>query len=1091
MSKPFVDRVMNLTQGISRQAAPVRFPGQVEDATNIEFSVVDGARKRHGSVFLGHFGPASPTTQYQMHRIERDDAEEYVVVYGRGFLEVFDLNTQQLAVIEYEPQTRSYLFEGNPSADELRFSTVADTTFIVNTKIKPSLNADGTSLRAERMPVLLTRESYSTTGGGRFKMKQGEWGSRSANYQILEMQGQASSGSFKIEYGEERTLELPFDATAEQIQRGLEGNGYNPNDFLVEQRRTVATTEGSTQTSQTELTGEYVNIDLPPDAGTIEGKAVAGLGAFNYGKVVVTGGPINDRPVFIKISPDIRDTLKFGIRENSTSKTIDVSVGDQKNDPPPAFAQDPSTTDPIGLAISDISYVRNRLAISCDEFICFSRTDDVFSFFKEEPPALIASDAFDIQLAADDVCIIDRMVQFRGAIVLLTRSGQQFEISGLETLSAADAAATPSTKYNTVNSMPAQVGERLYMLGEGKGNTRLLEYYYSDAAVSNTSLDVSKHVDDLIPENALGLTANPNRETVYVITELANDLTERELTASCTDDTAMDWDLCGTWNNDGIPQPWDDAVIPAGCVVFRSDDDYNDEDCVGGLAAHPQFQTAASRMSVCCESLPAASRVPCSTSSANSNNCNCYPNGSDQCKCNSKQRGIFGCLGLIQGLTRFFRTDGQDVDCVFKSCCIGNECFVFCEAECRELGGTWGQQGSCIGDPCGGGSTNPVACCLPSGSCVNMQNAGNCTSLGGTPAPGQTCSEANCNDACEGEPKPCCLDGNCFMETEECCVDRGGQVQAGANCAGVSCPGGGGGGCEPNCGPGSTDYGDPTNTGISGQMYTYQSYMEGSERKQSAWSKWSYGKDRLMDAVVVDDELVTLRKQTLSEDGGGTILVIEATDLSGSTEPPAVTVGPNTFTWPNSVHLDHMDVINGGIYDSGSGYTSWILSQAALYPPGYTDYEINTVVQVDGTEHEVVAANDGREIRTTANVDLSGALLLVGRRVNAQMTLTETFARDRERKPILDGRTTLKKIVTTHKDAREYEVVVSSTQANALTRTNKYSGLALSEKGEFVTWTQGNTESTTVTLRSDNSYPQTWTSYEFHGLLSHQIDGSK
>jgi hypothetical protein len=1091
MSKPFVDRVMNLTQGISRQAAPIRYPGQVEDATNVEFSVVDGARKRKGSAFLGFLGSASATNSYRMHRIERDDDEEYVVVYGRGFLKIFDVNTQQTAVVDYEPGAISYLFANGPSAEQLRFSTVADTTFVVNQLVIPRMESDNRTLDPATMPMILTRDSYSPDAGARFTMKQATWPGRSANYQILRMDGTATEGSFKIKYGDEKTLDLPFDANAEQIQRALEGNGYEPKDFLVEERRTVSSTEGSTQTTTTELTGEYIDVDLPPDKGTIDGKAVAGLGAFNYGKVIVTGGPINDRAVYVKISPDIQDTIAFQVTDNTTGREITVEVGDSVNDPPPAFAQDPSKSERIGLPISDISYVRNRLAISCDEFVCFSRTDDVFSFFKEEPPTLIASDAFDIQLAADDVCIIDRMVQFRGAIVLLTRSGQQFEISGLETLSASEAAATPSTKYNTKNAMPAQVGERLYMLGEGKGNTRMLEYYYSDASVSNTSLDVSKHVDDLIPETSLALASNPNRETVFVVTELANDLTSREYVSDCDDDTALDWDACPTWDNEGIPQPWDTAVIRPGCVVYRSDDDYAESDCVGGLAARPKFQTATARRNVCCDDLAPAARIPCNTSGTNSNNCNCFPNNSTQCRCNTKQRGLFGCDSLLSKVTNFFNREDPPLDCVEGSCCIGGLCQIVCQAECRDLGGTWTSGGSCIGDPCGGLQT-PGPCCLPTGECVMVNNSGVCDALGGTfNAGGLNCSTVVCNEPCNsgGPLVPCCLDGNCFMETADCCADAGGTVQAGSNCAGVSCPTGAGEGCLPNCGDPGSDYGDPTNAGISGQMYVYQTYMEGQERKQSAWSKWSFGKDRLMDAVVIDDELITLRKQTLAADGAGTVLILEATDLSGSTDAPVVTVGNATYTWPHPVHLDHMTVISNGIYDSGVGYTRWALSQGSAYPSGYTDFEIDTVVQTDGTAHSVIAAADGQEIRTTENVDLTGAILLVGRAVDAQMTLTESFARDRERKPILDGRTTLKKVVITHKDARKYDVIVSSTTPNALTRTNSYSASGIEEAGEVVTWTQGNTETTSVTLKSSNPYPNTWTSYEFHGLLSHQIDG--
>ena len=91
---PFVQNVSSLVQGISRQAPGVRFPGQVENATNVSFNIVDGARKRQGtsweSTSKSNSITANPSRTYRMHRIERDDNEEYLVVYGKGLFAIYD-----------------------------------------------------------------------------------------------------------------------------------------------------------------------------------------------------------------------------------------------------------------------------------------------------------------------------------------------------------------------------------------------------------------------------------------------------------------------------------------------------------------------------------------------------------------------------------------------------------------------------------------------------------------------------------------------------------------------------------------------------------------------------------------------------------------------------------------------------------------------------------------------------------------------------------------------------------------------------------------------------------------------------------------
>ena len=72
MNQPVIESVPSLSQGISRQAPSLRYPGQVEDAKNVNFSVVDGARKRRGTVPLKELtGNAGSQTEYRILRLEK------------------------------------------------------------------------------------------------------------------------------------------------------------------------------------------------------------------------------------------------------------------------------------------------------------------------------------------------------------------------------------------------------------------------------------------------------------------------------------------------------------------------------------------------------------------------------------------------------------------------------------------------------------------------------------------------------------------------------------------------------------------------------------------------------------------------------------------------------------------------------------------------------------------------------------------------------------------------------------------------------------------------------------------------------------
>ena len=245
-----------------------------------------------------------------------------------------------------------------------------------------------------------------------------------------------------------------------------------------------------------------------------------------------------------------------------------------------------------------------------------------------------------------------------------------------------------------------------------------------------------------------------------------------------------------------------------------------------------------------------------------------------------------------------------------------------------------------------------------------------------------------------------------------------------------------------------------------------------------------------MDMICIDDEMIMLRKQTLST--GANILILESVDLSEDRTPPAVQVGNTTSTWPMTVHLDHMAAINGGTYSTGAQYTSWDLNESAAFPSGYTDYEIDTAVAADGTAYQLVGLNDGMSVRTVANVDLTNTTLLIGRKVASTVKLSECFARDAQKKSIIEGRTTLKKIVVSHTNTYSYDVVTASDETNALTRTSTFTNPTVEPaRGEMSIYTQGNTENTKITLQSDNPFPSCFTSYEIYGLITQNLSERK
>lgn len=140
--------VAQLYAGISQQPPASRFPNQVSDASNVDFSVLEGMTKRAGTRYerkidnsVGGTALGASGT-YRLHEIRRDDVEQFDVVYGFNAgdlrLRVFEFGGPE-ATVTRGSGVEAYLESGSPTADDLKFITVTDATFIVNTKVATGL----------------------------------------------------------------------------------------------------------------------------------------------------------------------------------------------------------------------------------------------------------------------------------------------------------------------------------------------------------------------------------------------------------------------------------------------------------------------------------------------------------------------------------------------------------------------------------------------------------------------------------------------------------------------------------------------------------------------------------------------------------------------------------------------------------------------------------------------------------------------------------------------------------------------------------------------------------------------------------------
>ena len=198
------------------------------------------------------------------------------------------------------------------------------------------------------------------------------------------------------------------------------------------------------------------------------------------------------------------------------------------------------------------------MVLASDEYVVFSASDDLFNYYLDDSAFIVDSDPIEAQLAATDITLVDYVVPFRQSVLIMTRAGQQFELSTQgEPLTPSTTSVTASTRYETQQVRPVAIGDRLYFPGGGQRYSVIYEYFYDDMAVSNKAADITRHVHNYVPPVIVNMVACTNTETLYVMPTLEGDVSGSTFTSAADGD----WHDSTTWTEVGSPQAYDTAII--------------------------------------------------------------------------------------------------------------------------------------------------------------------------------------------------------------------------------------------------------------------------------------------------------------------------------------------------------------------------------------------------------------------------------------------------------------------------------------------------------------------------------------------------
>ncbi|QFR42379.1 tail tubular protein B [Pantoea phage vB_PagP-SK1] len=515
--------IKNLKGGISQQPNILRFPDQGELQVNGWSSETEGLQKRPPMVFNRKLGPAGFLGAAPLvHLINRDEFEQYYVVFTGGDIKVFDLNGQEYAV----RGDKSYVQTGNPR-NSIRCVTVADYTFVVNRE--RVVQADG-----------------NLTNGGTFNDQKDA---------LINVRGGQYGRTLNVIFNEavRATIKLPSGTgTTPPIEEQVAAvDAQNIAEELAKQIR--ASLAGNPGWNVGVGTG-FVHI-VAPDGDSIrglqtkDGYADQLISPVTHYAQTFAKLPQNAPDGYtVKIVGDTsRSADKYYVRYNLTRKVWEETVGwniqvglnngtmpwsliraadgqfdfvpnswvgrtagDDDTNPHPSF---------VGQAITDVFFYRNRLGMLSGENIILSRTAKYFNMYPASVAVLSDDDPIDVAVSHNRVSILKYAVPFSEEL-LLWADEAQFVLNASGVLSAKSVELNLTTEFDVNDgARPYGIGRGVYFASPRATFTSINRYYaVQDVSAVKNAEDMTMHVPSYIPNGVFSISGSSTENFATVLT---------------------------------------------------------------------------------------------------------------------------------------------------------------------------------------------------------------------------------------------------------------------------------------------------------------------------------------------------------------------------------------------------------------------------------------------------------------------------------------------------------------------------------------------------------------------------------------------
>ena len=498
--------IPNLVSGVSQQPNPSRLRTSGEAMTNAYPSIVAGLMKRPPSEFVAKLSTSITVSDTAaIHTIDRSLNEKYILVCGDGDLELFDTAGVKQTVTF--PNGKSYLPTTN-MWKKLRFVTVADTTFILNTgKVTAAANITDTRVNPATVASVFVKRAIPSVA-----------------YAIYVNNVLAATTSTSSNVDAATALE-GTTTIAEQLAADAVARGYT-DATNIGSVVTFGITSGAVLKVDDQFGGASMEAytdrlqefsDLPPIEeegrlirleGTLSNASTSYWVIFTKGIWTETVGYNAKRGFTASTMPHTlvkTGTNTFEFRQNLWNAR---SCGDADSNPDPSF---------VGSSINGLFLFKGRLGLLSEENALLSGVTVFEDFYRTTVAQLLASDPIDVASVTGRVSTLYHAASFSDELVLFSDK-QQFRLSSGTVLSAETVGITNSTSYPCSTLVaPVVVGSSAFFTADGATNTIAREVYIDGTRDTVNGEDIAVQVPSYIPKNIRALTASTQADVFLAL----------------------------------------------------------------------------------------------------------------------------------------------------------------------------------------------------------------------------------------------------------------------------------------------------------------------------------------------------------------------------------------------------------------------------------------------------------------------------------------------------------------------------------------------------------------------------------------------